>query len=398
MVLDVYDIKNKRTLPSSSYDAVACLLSSEVSPGTGHVNTGTLQNEMCVRVLKMAATDKKPVVMMQSMSFRDDAELIENMVNASEGAVKRTLQGFFQTKPLTVIASYASHAAINIYAEIVGDEDRNGLDATRDDMPRHLSCCGLKYRGYLGYERVSGQGIAGRLYQSVKQSHLLHMEFGDTFNWEARKGTIGHAHKFLFIISEHTFASDQSMKEFSFALQEGKDIILIRDFHFLDTSDPLKGQVGDLVRMHGDTRPWKIQSVAESTQGIVEYSIACIGDAGLTNVVKSSNFVALCNQADGSKTKAKGWDFYIIGNPPSLRQSLQKGFLEEKDIIRAMRYTRARQLFCLPENLRVGNRRKMSALFDCTLWQLLSESCIYILYAVQQVPSLRVGEHHNVQC
>ena len=344
VVLDLYDIKNKRAVPSSSYDAIVCLLtSSSSSNDTGsspHLNAGTLHNDMCVRALKMAAIDKKDVIMVKSIGFQEDATALERAVGVSDDGVKRTLQGFFQTKAVSFIATYASHAAANIYAEIAADETNTSMDdlTGRDDVPRHLSCCGLQFRGYLGYERVSGQGIAGRLYQSVKQSYRLHMEFEGKFNLALRKERIASSHKFLFIISEQTFASAHCLQEFMFALEEGKDIILIRDINFTDTSDPREGAVNDLIRMHGDTRPWKIRSVAEKAGGVKEYDIECLEDAGLTNMVKSSNFLALCNTVDGSKMKAKGWDFYVIGNPPPIRELVKDGILNEKDIIRVMRY------------------------------------------------------------
>ena len=83
------------------------------------------------------------------------------------------------------------------------------------------------------HKRSTGQGIAGRLYEGLKDSYKVFIDSEAKFKIHNLRKIVESTEVFVFILSNGIFLSKWCLEELKSALDNKKKVIIVRELSFV---------------------------------------------------------------------------------------------------------------------------------------------------------------------
>jgi len=128
---------------------------------------------------------------------------------------------------------------------------------------------------FLSHKRSSAQGIAGRLYESLKEEFEVFLDSETQFKIHDLEIIVGHTDVFIFILSKDYLESEWCLKELKTAILKKKKIIVIRDFAY-PTLQPITPKAPEYLDPATPDDVFKVIKEAKTFTWMAEYHNACV--------------------------------------------------------------------------------------------------------------------------
>jgi len=178
---------------------------------------------------------------------------------------------FFPVPPTSVSDCFAEKAItwISCYSEdgvnqIIQKFEQEKINF--ENLPKNITPEDTSTRLFLSHKRSTGQGIAGRLYEGLKNEYKIFLDSESNFNIHDLKKIVQHTEVMLFILSHGILLSHWCLQELLSALENNKRVIVVRDLSYkLPAELPTEWEKVSHILRSPDHLIW-----------IAEYNSACI--------------------------------------------------------------------------------------------------------------------------
>jgi len=128
---------------------------------------------------------------------------------------------------------------------------------------------------FLSHKRSSAQGIAGRLYESLKEDYDVFLDSETQFKIHDLEVIVKHTDVFIFILSKDYVESEWCLKELKTAILNKTKIIILRDYAY-PTLQPLAAKAEEYLAPVTPDDVLKVIKEAKTFTWIAEYHNACV--------------------------------------------------------------------------------------------------------------------------
>eukprot|EP00798_Chlamydomonas_sp_ICE-L_P015172 gene15172-21244_t len=180
--------------------------------------------------------DEQPQALQDSGLFREMAiPFLPQYVDTMAAKVAETLC-LMPDEVLTEEQLLAGAPAANeAVPPLDGNKETQSVAETRP-LPAlypHLHVGGLTYRAFISYKRSTGSGMAGRIYQAVRQQYSVFLDSEANFkNVEELEGLVDRSLTFMLVLTPGYLDSFWWLEELKAACKSSKKIIVVTDFMF----------------------------------------------------------------------------------------------------------------------------------------------------------------------
>jgi len=128
---------------------------------------------------------------------------------------------------------------------------------------------------FLSHKRSSAQGIAGRLYESLKEDFDVFLDSETQFKIHDLEVIVKHTDVFIFILSKDYVESEWCLKELKTAIMNKTKIIILRDYAY-PTLQPLAAKAEEYLAPVTPDDVLKVIKESKTFTWIAEYHNACV--------------------------------------------------------------------------------------------------------------------------